>query len=342
MAERVRTDLPDTAAHVASIVGLDQSPSSTSLRYEPVPNWGLLPHGVTFNGDATSVAVDSNDRVYVFNRGPSPIVVFEPDGTFVHAFGEGEYDNAHGLAIDGRDSLYLVDRNNFVQRRDRDGKVDLTIGERGVAGRPYSGEGFNNPTDVAISARTGELFVSDGYGNAHVHHYRPDGELVRTWGGIGDGVGQFSLPHGIEFLDDERLIVCDRENHRLQVFSLDGTFLEQWHSHRPSGVRRSSANGFLYVAEAGPGVRGRAHLPNLGHRIAIYSTSGERLGQFGNPFPGYGPDQFLSPHAVAVDSNASVYIAEVNRTLSVEVLGEEPPRGERPSLRKWRLAGSAG
>jgi hypothetical protein len=338
MTEQKGTYFPAAHGDVVEYAG-HAEPQSADLVYEPVPNWGWLPHGFTFNGDATSVAVDSRDRVYVFNRGPIPVLVFESDGAFVAGWGEGEYDVAHGIAIDDDDRLYLVDRNNFVHRLDGNGKVGLTIGSRGVAGRPYSGNGFNNPTDVAIHARTGELFVSDGYSNAHVHRYRPDGVHIHSWGGLGDKQGRFSLPHGIEFLDDERLIVCDRENHRLQIFSIDGVFLEQWHCHRPSAVRRSKASGLLYVAEAGPGVRGRAQLPNLGRRIAIYSLAGERLSQFGNPAPGYGPDQFVSPHSVAVDSTGAVYVAEVNRTLSVAVLGEEPPRGELPSLRKWRLAG---
>ena len=51
--------------------------------YEPVPDWGRLPAGLSFGSEATSVAVDSDDLVYVFNRGPVPLMIFDPDGNFL-------------------------------------------------------------------------------------------------------------------------------------------------------------------------------------------------------------------------------------------------------------------
>ena len=107
MTEQKGTYFPVAHGDVGEYAG-HAEPQSADLVYEPVPNWGWLPHGFTFNGDATSVAVDSRDRVYVFNRGPIPVLVFESDGTFVAGWGEGEYDVAHGIAIDDDDLVVAV------------------------------------------------------------------------------------------------------------------------------------------------------------------------------------------------------------------------------------------
>ncbi len=64
--------------------------------YEPVAGWGLVPHGLSFGGDANAVAVDSQDRVYVFNRGQKPMVVFERDGHYSAAWGEDIYTDLWG------------------------------------------------------------------------------------------------------------------------------------------------------------------------------------------------------------------------------------------------------
>src|SRR5439155_1369245 len=87
-----------------------------------------------------------------------------------------------------------------------------------------SGPPFHRPTNVALAA-DGSLYVTDGYGNARVHKFAPDGRLLFSWGEAGSGPGQFNLPHGIA-VDREGLVyVADRENSRIQVFDGRGKFL---------------------------------------------------------------------------------------------------------------------
>ena len=57
------------------------------MNYRPVEGWGRLPDGWSFK-EATSVGVDQNDNVWVFNRGEHPVIMFDRDGTFVRAWGE--------------------------------------------------------------------------------------------------------------------------------------------------------------------------------------------------------------------------------------------------------------
>jgi len=313
-------------------------PATARTRFEPVPGWGLLPHGMTFRNDATSVAVDSEDNVYVFNRGPVPVIVFDREGNFLAGWGKGEFDRPHAARFYSDDNLYLVDDDgHFVQKRTRDGSVLLTIGERGKGTPRESGRPFNRPTDVAIHPRTGELFISDGYGNSRVHKYDPDGRLMKSWGSPGSGPGEFSLPHGVCMLGEDRVAVSDRENFRIQVFSTDGEFIEQWHVHHPmTALQGRGGDTCLYVGEMGPPPVQQG-VPNLGNSVAVLTASGELVTRFGAPLPGPGPDQFVAPHGIAIDSEGSVYVAEVAWTFWYR-RQPDPPVGEVPSLRKWRRA----
>ena len=97
-------------------------------RYRVVENWAKLPDGWNLT-DVAAVAVDSKDRVYVFNRGEHPMVVLNRDGSFVKSWGEGLFRRAHGLHIDADDNLYCTDDGDHTVRKcSTDGKVLLTIG----------------------------------------------------------------------------------------------------------------------------------------------------------------------------------------------------------------------
>ena len=78
------------------------------MNYKPVEYWAKLPHPMFFK-EATSVAVDSDDNVYVFNRGDNPLIIFDKDGNFLETWGKGEFDRPHGIEIDADDNLFLVD-----------------------------------------------------------------------------------------------------------------------------------------------------------------------------------------------------------------------------------------
>jgi hypothetical protein len=92
-------------------------------RYRVVEDWAKLPQGWNLT-DVASVAVDSKDRVYLFNRGAHPMVVLDRDGNFITSWGEGLFSRAHGLHIDGNDNLYCTDDGDHTVRKcSVDGKV---------------------------------------------------------------------------------------------------------------------------------------------------------------------------------------------------------------------------
>ena len=215
------------------------------MPYEPVPYWAKLPHPMSFK-EATSVAVDSQDRVYVFNRGNWPMMIFDADGNFLETWGEGEFNRPHGIFIDADDNLYLADDDDHVvEKRTTSGEIIFRLGERGKPAAWQEGDPFNRPTDIVVHPESRDIFISDGYGNSRVHKYDAEGTYITSWGEPGWMDGQFSLPHNICLLGDDRVIVCDRENFRIQIFDLDGEFVDQKHMHRPIACGNSARGNHI-------------------------------------------------------------------------------------------------
>ena len=141
----------------------------------------------------------------------------------------------------------------------------LTIGIPDKPAPYMSGEPFNRCTHTALSPK-GEIYVSDGYGNACVHKYTPDGKLLKTWGEPGSDPGQFNIVHNIAADADGWVYVADRENHRVQVFDGNGSYETQWNNlHRPCALCCCGGKqpNFI-IGELGPGMPVNLHSPNLG------------------------------------------------------------------------------
>ena len=194
------------------------------FRYEPVAGWARLPPGMRM-GEVAGIAIDARDRVFVFNRGPDPMVVLDRDGNFLSSWGRDLFTRAHGVHIGPDDSIYCTDEGSHsVCKCTLDGRLLMRIGVPGRPARAMSCEPFNRCTHTAL-APNGDIYVTDGYGNAAVHKFAPDGRWLRTWGGPGTDPGQFNLPHNIHCDADGLVYVADRENHRIQVFDGEGRYV---------------------------------------------------------------------------------------------------------------------
>ncbi|WP_200886683.1 peptidyl-alpha-hydroxyglycine alpha-amidating lyase family protein [Phaeacidiphilus oryzae] len=295
---------------------------SDPYRFTPEESWPRLPAGFEL-GDTAGIAVDRRDWVYLFNRGPHPVVVVDADGDFQQSWGEGAFVNPHGAALhpDG-ESLWLTDNGDHTVRRyTLDGEPLLEIGVPGSPVEPMSGGPFCCCTHTAVGP-DGRLYVSDGYGNARVHVYALDGgtaRLIGGWGEPGAREGQFNLPHNLAVDPrDGRVLVADRENHRVQVFDADGRFLSAVNGiHRPSGLAAHLGEDGrlrLVVGELAPRGAIKYEVPNLGPRVTVLAEDGTVLSEISAGVlaaPGQAPGQFLSPHALAFDSAGDLYVGEV-------------------------------
>lgn len=299
--------------------------------YRVVEHWEQLPPEFR-HGDVVGVGVDSRDRVFVLTRHDSRCIVYEQDGSFVRAFGEALFtDFVHALTIGVDDSVYVVDAGNHTVRKfSPDGDLILTLGTPGVHSETghdgatttsisHAGPPFNLPTKAAIGPG-GDIYVSDGYGNARIHRFDAAGRLIVSWGEPGRGPGQFNLPHAV-WVADARVFVADRENDRIQLFSLDGELLDIWdHVQRPADLS-VDANGLLYVAS----LPWRAGAPELGGPPPRHSLPGGVyvLDLAGNVLLRWcsadacAPGAFVAPHAIATDSRGDLYVGEVTWTYGV-------------------------
>jgi DNA-binding beta-propeller fold protein YncE len=305
---------------------------SGDFRYTFAPNWAKLPQGRTFH-ECPGVAVDSKDRVYVLTRGEHPIMVFDRNGTFLRSFGEGLFSKTrtHGLYIAHDDTLLVADDGiHTIQFFTPEGEKTMELGQRDHPAPIWSGQPFNRPTSTSIRPSNGDIYVSDGYGNARVHVFSKAGRYKFSWGSPGIDPGQFMRPHNIAFDAQERVYVVDREAHRIQIFDPEGNFITMWSNiHRPDAM--VLWRDHIYVGELN-GMAGLDDAPGMGHRVGIYNLKGELVSRFGAPEEGEGPGQFIAPHGIAVDSRGSVYVAEVSFTIRGSHM--TPPK-ELRSLSKY-------
>jgi DNA-binding beta-propeller fold protein YncE len=294
--------------------------------YRVLEGWGRLPDGWRYL-EAAGVAVDARDNVYVFTRGEHPVIVFDREGRFLRSWGEGLVGRAHAITIGPEGEIWLTDDGNHTIRKfTPEGRLLLTIGEADRPAPLQSGRPFNRPTHLAISPTTGDLFISDGYGNSRVHKYDPAGRYLLSWGEPGTDPGCFNLPHNIATDAEGRVYVADRENHRVQVFDGEGRYLGQvGNLHRPCGLFIDPREGGqLFVGELGSDLAVNQSVPNIGARVSILSLKGDLLARIGGPFKGEKPGEFVAPHGVATDSRGDLYVAEVSWTARGR--HENPPR----------------
>lgn len=290
--------------------------------YELVDEWAKLPQGWTFS-DVCGIAVDSQDRVYVLNRSQHPIIVFDQDGDFLSTWGnENTFKRAHGCCITPDSCIYCTDDGyHTVRKFTLDGKLLLTLGSKDkpsdsgfvhIQGFTMSScyhtikrgaPPFNRPTGVAVSS-SGEIYVADGYGNARVHKFSSEGELLLSWGEPGTDRGQFRLPHSVHLDKRQRVWVADRENSRIQIFSEEGEPLAVWTDvGRPTDIFIDQADN-VYISE-------------LNERVSIFNTDGRLLARWGSEGPYEDrPPIFIAPHAIAVDSQGDIYVGEVTMSFT--------------------------
>jgi sugar lactone lactonase YvrE len=262
--------------------------------YEVDKEWGRRDGGVAAFGVSQGVSGDSQDRVYVFVRSPrAEILIFDRDGRLLSSWGHGQFEHPHGIWISPKDEMYLTDRDaHVVSKWTLDGKLLRTWGTAGTAGAP--GAPFNQPTK-AVETPDGELYVSDGYGQFRVHRFDNQGALVHSWGEQGEGPSQFALPHDVYVDERDRVLLCDRENQRVQLFDRAGAYTGEWRELK-SPMQIVVRDGVLYMCEGG-------------NRISVRTLDGEMLS--GCEYATAAPRKQNAPHSLWVDSRGDIYVGEV-------------------------------
>ena len=273
----------------------------------------------------------------------APILKFDPSGKLVKSFGEGMLIFPHGIFVDRQGNVWVTDgqdnapqpargegprgeaprgsgpvgprpgatKGNQVYKFSPQGKLLMTLGKPGGAAEP---DYFYQPNDVLV-APNGVIFVSEGHGagNNRILKFSKEGKLLKTWGKLGAGPGEFDQPHSMAMDSKGRLFVGDRNNNRIQIFDQDGKFIAEWKQFsRPSGVYIGK-NDILYVADSESESVSRNHDGwKRGIRIGN-AKDGKLLAFIPDPEARKRPEFTTTSAAegVAADAQGNVYGAEV-------------------------------
>ncbi len=293
-------------------------------RYAVEHDWLRPPRDITW-GDTHGLAQDREGRIYVAHTVGSAslwsdaILVFDANGRYLTGFGAEFRGGAHGLALriepEG-EFLYVTDVVRCLFAK-------LTLTGEVVWRKQYPidvplyapGPSAFSPTNFAFLPN-GDFFLSDGYGSNQVLHYDRHGRYLGSVGCSGSGEGEFSCPHGL--IVDHRgaepmLVVADRGNFRLQIFSLDGRLRRvvrdearlRWPCH-------FDQRGDLLVC---PDLEGQVCLLDRDYRViaqlgdgrAHNGNVGSRRWQKRHEFTS---GEFVAPHAAIFLQNGDILVAE--------------------------------
>jgi streptogramin lyase len=297
--------------HQRAAVQVNRSPSEPSAlraRIEASPTLPfhavhIAPHPPRADwqvGVVSSVAIAQDGTVYLIQRGKQapPILKLDRAGNVLRSWGTGDFKMPHTVRIDPSGNIWTVDAaSSTVTEYSPLGKTLLKII---IGGQPQNGSPFDGATDIAFAPH-GHVFITDGYGNARILEYSPDGERLRQWGRRGSGSGEFNLPHAIQIDDRGTIYIADRENDRIEEFDLKGNYLREipylgriysikltgdaiWATMEPFNQEPGSGNGWLVRLDRQTGdILGHLDLtePRTGHSVDITQT-GEPIVTAGN------------------------------------------------------------
>lgn len=238
--------------------------------------------------NVSAVSSDKGGYIYLLQRSDPFMLIFNTDGKLVDQWSNKEITDAHYLDFSPKGEVFVVERDNHrIVVFSRQGEMLRIIGDKfnpGNIGRP-----FNHPSDISFT-KQGDFFVSDGYGNTHVHHFNQSEQLLNTWGRPGTDIGSFITPHAVLADQKERILVTDRENNRVQIFDKRGNYLKELSNvFHPMDICQDK-DGFIYVTDQVPSLHIFGPDDEFAGRCRTFGTFG---------------------HGVTVDEQGDIYIAEM-------------------------------
>ena len=239
------------------------------------------------------------------------ILVFNREGELIESWTQWDemLRRPHAVYIspyDPEKHVWIVDDyRHAIFKFTNDGKeLVQTLGVPDESGDDENH--FFRPTFMAWNT-DGSFYVADGYANTRVVRFDAEGNYMLEWGQKGNPPnetrpGYFNNVHGVA-VDPatNRVYVNDRNNHRIQVFTEDGDYLDEW------VVGKDPSNIHLIIIDS---KRNLWAYDRGTHKVLKYDLDGNFLYQFGTfgDFPG----GFWGVHGMAVDQEGNFYVAEVD------------------------------
>jgi len=294
--------------------------------YEAIHDWGELPPSIKY-GNTHGVCEDSQGHIYIHHtvhatsESADTMVVFDHKGKFVRSWGRQFKGGAHGLTIrkEGREEfLYLCDYpHGIVTKRTLQGEEVFTLGYPAESPAYLQKDDSPlvnyQPTNIAI-APNGDIYVADGYGSSYINQYNSKAEFIRTFGGLGKGPGQLNCPHGI-WVDTRGktplVVVADRENSRIQRFTLDGKHIDFILGTSKLPCHFHERNGEVVI----PDLQSKVVILDTANRVAASLGNGEyserEWGEIRRKErKTFVPGHFICPHSACFDHEGNIFVVE--------------------------------
>ena len=303
--------------------------------YECQHNWGELTTDYAWQ-TTHNVALDSEGLVYITHQGVGKqmdtVLVFDAKGKFVRSFGKEFHGGGHGIEIRKEGSDEFCYLSNTWTKELKLLKTTLKGEVVWKKGRPECAEYEDpkknyNPTNICFTD-DGGFIVGDGYGSNYLMTYDKAAKLVKIFGGSGNKLGQCATPHGqwvdSRVKDKPVLVVCDRANHRLQRFDLDGNALSATDADKvvlfPAHAKTRGdvlmvADLFARVSLFGPADKLIAHLGEDAEWLKKVQKEDIR-----SKPKEWVDGKFVHPHDAAFDKDGNIFVVEWVSTGRVTLL----------------------
>ncbi|MHB8898691.1 MAG: NHL repeat-containing protein [Thermoguttaceae bacterium] len=288
--------------------------------YQTVPNWCKLPEGRPSLGPTHgSIVIDKTGRIYCsLDSGDFGILVYGPDGAFLREAGRG-LAGIHGMCLreeGGDEFIYAAHlRDAQVLKLSLDGEVVWAMKGPPAGAKGYDDANAYKPTAVAVGP-AGEIFVADGYGANWIHRFDKDRNYLGSFGSRGTENGRFQTCHGLAL--DTRgprplLLVCDRENRRLQHYDLEGNFV----ATIAENLRRPCSVAFFGDRVAVAELEGRVTMLDASNRVIAHLGDNPDQKQWANyrvPADQWQLGVFTAPHGLNFDAKGNLLVMDWNAT----------------------------
>jgi len=166
------------------------------------------------------IEVLTTGDVLVSDPGNARVVLLDSSGNvkIENILGTNASDGVKGIACDLADNIYVIDSSatpgNVIKKFDKNGnRLSLQFG---IIGGLQSGY-FNDPTDLAIDNRNGDIYIVDS-GNNRIQRFNSEGKFLSEFGHFGSEDGNFSTPWGIAVDKSGFVYISDTKNARVEKF----------------------------------------------------------------------------------------------------------------------------
>ena len=178
-----------------------------------------------------------------------------------------------------------------------------------------AGAPFHYPTNLALAA-DGSLYISDGYGNARVHKFSPDGRHCSR------GVSPVRARAVSHSARDRRRARrhgrCRRPREQPPAVLLARRRIPERMDRDRTALpgcdrcRAGSCTWRSWATKRGCGRARRAPSPDAtGGRVSIFDSGRRAAGPLGRRLESLRPGDFFAPHDICLDSRGDLYVGEV-------------------------------